>query len=80
MAQQKLHEAEAEVEARNWEKQGQDIASQEINQEFESQRFQLHQASRWAEQAQKDEFSLYGEIGIEKQALPRKSYKRLPRN
>ena len=57
VAQQKLYEAEAEVEARNWEKQGQDI-----------------------EQAQKGEFSLYGEIGIEKQALPRKSYKRLPRN
>ena len=27
---------------------------QEINQEFESQRFQLHQASRWADQAQRD--------------------------
>ena len=34
--QQKLYQAEAEVEARNWEKQRQDLAFQEINQEFES--------------------------------------------
>ena len=34
----------------------------EINQEFESQRFQLHQASRWADQAQRDKMSLYGEL------------------
>ena len=51
MAQRKFYEAEAEVEARNWEKSNSDIAFQEINQEFESQRFQLHQASRWADQA-----------------------------
>ena len=51
MAQQRLFESEAEVEARNWEKRHSDIAFQEINQEFESQRFQLHQASRWADQA-----------------------------
>ena len=29
------------------------LPAQEINQEFESQRFQLHQASRWADQAQR---------------------------
>ena len=46
MTQQKLYEAEAEVEARIWEKRNSDFDSQEINQEFESQRFQLHQASR----------------------------------
>ena len=46
MAQQNLYEAEGEVEARNWEKRKSDIAFQEINKEFESQRFQLHQASR----------------------------------
>ena len=50
----KLYEAEAEVEARNWEKQCKDIAFQEINQELESQRFQVHQASRWADQAQRE--------------------------
>ena len=51
MAQQKLYEPEAGIEARNWEKRNSDIAFQEINQEFESQRFQLHQAGRWAYQA-----------------------------
>ena len=43
MAQRKLYEAEAEVEARKWEKQRWDVAFQAINQEFEFQRFQLHQ-------------------------------------
>ena len=51
LAQHKLYEAEAEVEARGWEKRNCDIARPEINQEFESQRFQLHQASPWADQA-----------------------------
>ena len=41
----KLYEAEAEVEAGNWEKHRQDVAFQEINQDLESQRFQVHQAS-----------------------------------
>ena len=62
MAQQRLYEAEAEVEARNWKKRNSDIVFQEINQEFESQRFQLLQASRWADQAQRDKISLYGEL------------------
>ena len=43
MARQKLYEAEAEVEGRNWEQRNSDIAFHEINQEFESQRFQQHQ-------------------------------------
>ena len=64
MAQRKLSEAEAEVEARNWEKRNTDFALQEINQELESQRFQLHQASRWADQAQRDKISLYGELDL----------------
>ena len=42
IAQRKLYEAEAEVEARNWEKKNSDFSFQEINQEYESQRFQLH--------------------------------------
>ena len=57
MAQQKMYEAEAEVQARNWEKRNSDIAFQEINPEFESQRFQLHQGSRWADQAQRERTS-----------------------
>ena len=55
---------EAEVGARNGEKRISDIAFQEINQEFESQPFQLHQASRWADQAQGDQISLYGEFQL----------------
>ena len=64
MAQQKLYEAEAEAEARNWEKRNSDISLHEINQEFESQRFQLRQARRWADQAQRDKISLYGELEL----------------
>ena len=64
MAQQKLYEAEAEVEARNSVKRNSEFAFREINQEFESQRSQLHQASRWADQAQRDKISLYGELEL----------------
>ena len=64
VGQRTLYEGEAEVEARNWEKQRQHVACQEINQEFESQRFQLHQASRWADKAERDEISLYGELEL----------------
>ena len=64
MAQQRLYEAEADVEVQHWEKRNTDFAFQEINQEFESQRFQLHQASRWADWAQRDKISLYGEFEI----------------
>ena len=46
MAQQKLHEAEAEVEAGYWERRNSDIANHENNQEFESQPFQLQQV-KW---------------------------------
>ena len=49
-AQQKKNQAEADVEARNWEKKTSDFACQEINQECESPRFQLLQASRRADQ------------------------------
>ena len=61
MAQQRLHEAAAKVEARNWDQRKSDIAFQDINQEFESERFQLQQASRWADQAERDIISLHGE-------------------
>ena len=52
------------VSSWNWEKQRQDFAFQEINEEFESQRFQLHQASQWADQAQRDKISLCGELEL----------------
>ena len=56
-----MFDAEAEVEARNWEKRNSDIAFREINQEFESPRYQLHQASTWADQAQRDKNRLFQE-------------------
>ena len=37
---------------------------QEINQEFESQRFQVLQAGRWADQGQRDKSSLHGELEL----------------
>ena len=43
LTQQKLYDAEAEVEARNWEKRN----PTSLFREFESQRFQTHQASQW---------------------------------
>ena len=45
-AQQKLYQAEAEIEAKNWEKRNRDYSFEEINQEFVSHRFRLNQASR----------------------------------
>ena len=67
IAQRKFYESEAEVEARNCEKRNSDMAFQEFNQEFEAQRFQLHQASQWADQAQRDKISLYGELELRNQ-------------
>ena len=52
------------MEARTWEKHSQDFAFREIYQEFEPQRFQLHQASRWADEAQRHEISSYGELEL----------------
>ena len=60
MAQQRLHEAEADVEVKHWEKRDSDIALYEINQEFESQRSQPEQANQSADQAQRDNIILYG--------------------
>ena len=64
MAQQKCV-AESGVEARNWKRRNSDIAFHEINQEFESQRFQLHQASRWQIRL-REMNQLVWRIGIEK--------------
>ena len=80
MAQQKLYEAEAAVEARNWKKKNSDIAFQEIKQEFESQRVELHQAIRWADQAQRDKISLYGELELRNRLFQENLCKRLQRN
>ena len=60
VAQQRSYEAEADVEVKHWEKRNSDIALYEINQEFESQQLQL--ANQWADQAQRNKTSLYGEL------------------
>ena len=44
---------------------------------FESQRLQRQQANQWADQAQRDKISLYGDLETKKKSLPRKSSKRL---
>ena len=62
LAQQRLYEAEADVEVKHWENRNSDIGLYEINQEFESQRLQVQQASQWADQAQRVKTSLYGEL------------------
>ena len=53
LAQQRFFEAEADVEVKHWEKRNSDIAFHVINRDSESQRCQQHQASRWADQAQR---------------------------
>ena len=62
--QQKLYQAEAEIEAKIWEKRNRDHSVQEINQDFESQRFRLNQASRWADEGQRDKISLCGQLEL----------------
>ena len=52
------------MEVKHWEKRNSYIAFYEVNHEFESQRLQLHQASQWADQAQRDKISLYGDLEL----------------
>ena len=49
-----------------------DISFHEINQKFESQRLQLHQANQWADQAQRDKISLYGELELRNRLTSKK--------
>ena len=57
-------EAEAYMKVNHRDKKDSDMALHEVNQEFESQRFRLQQANRWADQAQRDKISLYGELEL----------------
>ena len=53
--QQRLYEAEADVEVEHWEKRNSDVDVHEINQEYESQRFHSYnRRSQWADQAQRE--------------------------
>ena len=49
---------------RNWEQSNADIALHETNRELESQRLELHQADQWADQAQREKISLFGELDM----------------
>ena len=60
-----------------WWKKNSDIALHEIDQEFESQRFQLQQGNRWADRAQRDKISLYGELKLRNKLFQEKSCKGL---
>ena len=53
---------------------------QEINQEFESQRFQVHQTSGWADQAQRDKISLYGELELRRRFFQKDHARDCPKN
>ena len=61
-AQRRLSEAEADMDKRNWEQRSADIALYETNQKLESQRLELHQANQWADQAQREQINLSGEL------------------
>ena len=50
------------MEDKYLEKKNSDIALFGINQDFESPRLQLQQADQWADEAQRDKMSLYGEL------------------
>ena len=62
LAQQRLYEGDADVEVKHWEKRNSDIAGNGINQAFEPPRPQPQQANQWADQAQGDKISLYGDL------------------
>ena len=61
-AQNRLSEAEADMEIRRWEQKSSETALYETHQEPESQRLQLHQANHWADQAQREKINLCGEL------------------
>ena len=61
-AQKRLSEAEADMEVRNREQKSSGMALCETNRELESQRLELYQANRWADQAQREKIKLCGEL------------------
>ena len=71
--------ARRHMATRNWEQRNLDIARNETNRELESQRLELYQANQWWITL-KEKRLIYLENWNEKQNLPRKSHKKLPRN
>ena len=52
------------MEVKHWERRNSSEALYEVNQEFESQRFQPQQANRQTDQAHRDKMSLHGELEL----------------
>ena len=50
------------MDRKSWERRKSDIALNETNQQLESQRLELYQASKWADQAQKENIGLFGDL------------------
>ena len=67
------------MEVKHWEKRNSDMALCEVNQEFESQRFQLQQANRWADQAPRDKISLCREFELTNRLFPESRAKYCPK-
>ena len=59
-AKRRLTEAETDTEIKDWERRNSEFALHESRRELESERFQLQQASQWADQAQREKISLCG--------------------
>ena len=70
-AQKRLSEAEAEMDMRNME---------QTNREIESQRLELCDAESMGRSGSKTKDQFIWRIGNEKQTLPRKSRKKMPRH
>ena len=52
------------MDVREWEKRRSDLALYETNRELESQRLELDQSNRWADQALRERISLHGELEL----------------
>ena len=50
------------MDIRIWEQRNPDIAIYKYNRELESQRLELYQANLWADQAQRENINLCGEL------------------
>ena len=51
-----------DMDRKSWERRNSDIALYETNQQLESQRLELCQANQWADQAQRQNIRLFGEL------------------
>ena len=61
-AQKRLSEAEVEMDRKSRERRNSGVALCQTNQQLESQRLELYQANQWADQAQRENSRLFGEL------------------